>query len=98
VKRKRKDPRATAAAPASESDFSIRLLDRRETAAMCRVHVWTIDAWVLAGHLKPLVLPAPMRRRNGDRRMRRVLFDARDVIAFLERAKTDGTRGQEDAK
>ena len=75
---------------ATLNPFPIQLLDRTEVAEMCRVNVWCIDRWVLQGHLKPLALPPTIRRRDGDRRMRRVLFDARDVVAFLERAKADG--------
>jgi hypothetical protein len=89
---KRRTPRRAKALPpptVTPSTFPIQLLDRNEVARVCHVHVWIVDKWVLAGHLKPLALPPAIRRRNGDRRLRRVLFDARDVLAFLEGAKAD---------
>ncbi len=61
-----------------------RLLDAKAAAAYLSVSHWTIRAYVEQGALTPVRLPA-VRRVGED--SRRLLFDVRDLDAFVDRMK-----------
>ena len=61
-----------------------RLLDAKAAAAYLGVSHWTIRAYVEKGELVPVRLPAV--RRSGED-CRRLLFDVRDLDAFVDRLK-----------
>ena len=61
-----------------------RLLDAKAAAAYLGVSHWTVRAYVEKGQLVPVRLPA-VRRAGED--CRRLLFDVRDLDAFVDRQK-----------
>jgi hypothetical protein len=80
-----KKPRA--AAPVPVVPVPLRLLDITEVATYFRCSTWVIRNWIERGFLRPLELPSTARRRPQDRRLRRLLFDVRDVERFVDQAK-----------
>lgn len=65
-----------------------RLVTRNEAAAMLGVKWATLWNWAQAGILKPVNLPSTARRRPQDLRLRRVLYDVRDIDNFLNQMRT----------
>ena len=61
-----------------------RLVTRDEAAAMLGVGWATLWNWAQAGILKPVNLPSTARKRPQDLRLRRVLYDVRDIHAFID--------------
>lgn len=61
-----------------------RLLDSKAAGTYLGVSHWTIRAYVEKGELVPVRLPA-VRRVGED--ARRLLFDVRDLDAFVDRLK-----------
>src|SRR5262245_12610778 len=67
------------------STLTPRLVDGRAAAAYLGVSLWTVRDWHAAGMLPAVDLP-PLRPREGDRlkrRLRRLLFDLRDLDEFV---------------
>jgi hypothetical protein len=63
-----------------------RLLDVVAAAAYLGVSVWTLRDWHAAGLIEAVDLP-PLRPREGERpkrRLRRLLFDLRDLDSFVD--------------
>jgi Helix-turn-helix domain len=65
-------------------DVPRRLVTRDEAAAMLGVKWATLWNWAQAGILKPVSLPSTARRRPQELRLRRVLYDVRDIHAFID--------------
>jgi hypothetical protein len=61
-----------------------RLLDVKAAAAYLSVSHWTMRALVEKGQLTPVRLPS-LKHKGEDGR--RLLFDARDLDAFVDRVK-----------
>jgi hypothetical protein len=61
-----------------------RLVTRDEAAAMLGVKWATLWNWAQVGILNPVNLPSTARRRPQDLRLRRVLYDVRDIHAFID--------------
>ncbi len=74
---------APASAPASH------IIDAREIARRTGRDYFTVREWLLSGAIPRIEFPAAKRRRgrSAPRPMRRLLADARDVDAFIERCK-----------
>jgi hypothetical protein len=72
---------------ASSSDQAVvelttpRLLGVEATATYLGISTWSVRALVVNGHLKPVRLPDCHRRNPSSRRL---LFDRRDVDAFVD--------------
>jgi hypothetical protein len=65
-----------------------RLLDVHAAAAyLGGVSVWTIRAWVADKHLQPVRLPSIRKGERAGEHGRRLLFDVRDLDAFVETSK-----------
>lgn len=62
-----------------------RLHTRDECAKILRVSTWTLDTWTRAGKL-------PAVRLGGGKRGR-VVYDPRDIRAFIEASKSAGPAG-----
>ena len=63
-----------------------RLLDVAAAAQYLGVSVWTLRDWHTSGWIAAVDLP-PLRPREGDRpkrRLRRLVFDLRDLDAFVD--------------
>jgi hypothetical protein len=77
---------ATPSAPLPDA-VPRRLVTREEAAAMLGVKWATLWSWAQDGILKPVNLPSTARRRPQDQRLRRVLYDVRDIDAFIDEAR-----------
>jgi hypothetical protein len=64
-----------------------RLLDVVQAARYLGLSKWTIRGFVEQGVLKPVALPSV--NSAGPRRIRRILFDRRDLDVLVEAHKTD---------
>jgi hypothetical protein len=65
------------------------LWDYKQTQAALNLSIWSIRDLVERGLLRPVTLPSSARRRRpGDQRMRRRLFDPRDVRALVDSLKS----------
>jgi excisionase family DNA binding protein len=60
-----------------DNDYD-KLLTRGEVAQLCRVHVRTVERWLMAGKLTSHVVTPSGR----------ILFRRRDVLTFVARAQT----------
>jgi hypothetical protein len=75
-----------------------RLLDIPKSAFYCRVGKQTIRDWYADGLIEPVPVPGAALRakggrivsRPGKRRMAKLLFDVRDLDAFIDGLKGDG--------
>ena len=75
----------TRSQPEGDAAPAPRLLDANTAARYLGVSYWTLRDWCTAGLIPAVVLPA-LRPREGDRpkgRLRRLLFDLRDLDAFV---------------
>lgn len=72
-----------------------RLLDLHGAAAYLGISYWACRDYVFAGLLPRVVMPCAQQRRKdgavirkaGDRSMRRILIDVRDLDNLIERSK-----------
>lgn len=65
-----------------DTDYE-KLLTRGEVAQLCRVHVRTVERWLMAGKLTSHVVTPSGR----------ILFRRRDVLTFVARAQTRPAEG-----
>jgi len=66
------------------------LVDRNQAAAMIGVSWLTLLMWSQQGILRPVNLPPSRRLRDGDRRLRRVLYAREDLEKFIADARARG--------
>ena len=79
----------TPVGPPSVRSETSTVIDARQAAALLGRDYWTVRSWILEGLIPRIQFPSPSRRR---RKLRRLLVDRRDVLAFIEKCKQKASK------